>query len=114
VLTNVGDRSCRTGGFGGVSYVGGGNGTQVGAPAARVDQDEATQFMLKPGDSAIQQLRETEAADYPARKCDPTPVDGLRIYPPNETHSLYTAHATNGCQSSSVELLQIGPYRPAT
>ncbi len=36
ILTNVSDHSCKIGGYGGLSYVGGGDGTQVGAPADRV------------------------------------------------------------------------------
>lgn len=112
VLTNSGDQPCRTGGFGGVSYVGRGHGTQIGAPATRADAATAKIFVLQPGESAVQQLRETTADNYPASTCDPTPVDGLRIYPPNETHSLYVAHATTGCASTSVQLLQISPYQP--
>lgn len=112
VLTNTGDQPCRTGGFGGVSYVGRGHGTQIGAPATRADAGTAKIFVLQPGESAVQQLRETTADNYPASTCDPTPVDGLRIYPPNETHSLYVAHATTGCASTSVQLLQISPYQP--
>jgi hypothetical protein len=113
VLTNTGDRSCETGGFGGVSYVGGGNGTQIGAAATRTGATPK-QLTLKPGASAVQELRETEAGNYPAGKCDPTPVDGLRIYPPDETSSLFAEHATTGCQSDSVKLLEVGPYELAS
>jgi hypothetical protein len=113
VLTNTGDRSCETGGFGGVSYVGSGNGTQVGAAATRTS-DEPSELTLKPGASAVQELRETEAGNYPAGTCDPTKVDGLRIYPPDETRSLFAEHATTGCGGKSVKLLEIGPYRLAS
>ena len=35
VLTNVSNHACHTGGYGGLSYVGHGNGTQIGAAATR-------------------------------------------------------------------------------
>ena len=111
VLTNSSDHVCRTGGFGGVSYVGKGSGVQIGAPAIRDRTSAASTFLLQPGASATEQLRETDAQNYPTATCDPTPVDGLRIYPPNETHALYAAHPTTGCANKAVRLLEISAYR---
>ena len=37
VLRNTSDHACHTGGYGGISYVGHGDGTQIGAPARRTD-----------------------------------------------------------------------------
>ncbi|XBB69241.1 DUF4232 domain-containing protein [Nocardioides sp. WV_118_6] len=113
VLTNSSDQTCTTGGFGGVSYVGGGDGTQIGAPATRVDEDQVETLTLEPGQAAVQVLRETRAENYSRADCDPVAVDGLRIYPPNETHSLYAAHPTTGCVNRSIELLSVEPYHAA-
>ena len=113
VLTNSSSTPCTTGGFGGVSYVGEGDGSQIGAPAARVDQDRVVTLTLEPGQAAVQVLRETRAESYPRAQCDPVAVDGLRVYPPNETHSLYAAHPTTGCANRSVELLEVQPYHAA-
>lgn len=113
VLTNSSDDTCTTGGFGGVSYVGGGDGSQIGAPARRVDEDQVETLTLAPGQAAVQLLRESHAENYSRADCDPVAVDGLRIYPPNETHSLYAAHPTTGCANRSIELLSVQPYRAA-
>jgi hypothetical protein len=40
-------------------------------------------------------------------------VQGLRIYPPNETRSAFVPLATTGCRSPQVHLLSLSPYRPA-
>jgi len=113
LLTNTADQPCTTGGFGGVSYVGGGSGTQVGAPAKRAKKNEVETFTLRPGQSAVQVLREVRAENYDDAECEPQPVDGLRIYPPNETRSLYAEHATTGCADDGVDLLVVEPYHPA-
>ena len=112
VLTNVSGHRCRTGGFGGLSYVGYGNGTQVGAPADRVGA--TTSFVLRPGQRAVSRVDETVAANYPRATCRPHPVDGFRVYVPNTTHSQFIAHRTVGCRNSAVHLISHTAYRKRT
>lgn len=113
VLTNTGTQPCATGGFGGVSYVGHGNGTQIGAAAKRQHEGEATSFVLQPGAMAAATLQETDAENYPRAKCRPTPADGLRIYPPNSTRALFVKQqGAVGCANASVRLLFVQPYHP--
>ncbi|MEV5003494.1 DUF4232 domain-containing protein [Nocardioides sp. LML1-1-1.1] len=112
VLTNVARHACRTGGFGGLSYVGGGNGTQVGAPASR-DGRSAGSFVLRPGQRAISRVDEVRAANYDAATCRPRRVDGFRIYVPNATRSQFVAHRTTGCANPSVHLTSHTAYRTA-
>src|SRR5262245_2243793 len=47
-LRNTSGHACHTGGYGGISYVGDGNGTQIGAPAVRLPGKVAT-YVLQPG-----------------------------------------------------------------
>ena len=63
VLKNISGHRCTLAGYGGVSYVGGGNGTQVGAPADRVPGNEDT-VVLQPGDKAKSTISETVAGVY--------------------------------------------------
>lgn len=109
-LTNVGAAPCVLQGWGGLSYVGGGDGTQVGAAADR-DRGTARRVVLASGDRALSAVDETVAQNYPRRACRPTPVDGFRVYAPDQTRSLFVAHPTTGCRSASVHLLSHGPYR---
>lgn len=102
-LTNVSDHPCSLGGFGGLSYVGGGDGTQVGAPAAR--EGKWRKVIMKPGQVAVSAVAESTAENYPAATCKPTKVDGFRVYVPDSYDSQFVPHATTGCGSKQVRLL---------
>ncbi len=110
VLKNVSDHACRTGGYGGLSYVGGGDGTQVGAHADRVP-GKVRSLVVEPGQKVVSPVSETVASVYPRRECRPTHVDGFRVYVPNETASQFIAHPTTGCRNERVHLLSHKSYR---
>jgi Protein of unknown function (DUF4232) len=111
-LVNHSSHSCRSGGYGGVSMVGGGNGTQLGAPARRDSSATPAPFTLQPGGRARARLQLGQALNYSPKKCDPVRADGFRIYPPNETRSAYVAGSATACRSASVSLMSLRPYRP--
>ncbi|MGZ8176672.1 DUF4232 domain-containing protein [Williamsia sp. SKLECPSW1] len=105
-LTNTGSRTCTTGGYPGVSFVGDGNGTQLGAPARRDGSDGGT-VTLPPSGSARAALTVAQAGNFPA--CSPQTADGLRIYPPDDRDSLFVrTSGITACRSSAV-LLSVGP-----
>jgi hypothetical protein len=113
VLTNTGTTACTVTGYPGVSFVGNGNGTQIGAPA---DRDAAgipvAAITLAPGQSAHSQLSIATAGNYDAATCQPLPIDGIRVYPPNQTSALFVATtAFTGCANVSVKLLQVRPLQ---
>nr|WP_241248366.1 DUF4232 domain-containing protein [Nocardioides sp. KC13] len=102
-LTNVSDHACSLGGFGGLSYVGGGDGTQVGAPARR--EGSWRRIIMKPGQVAVSAVAESTAQNYPASDCKPTKVDGFRVYVPDSYDSQFVRHETTGCADKNVSLL---------
>ncbi len=110
VLTNTGDRACVTGGYGGLSYVGGGDGTQVGAAADR-EAGKVRLYVLQPGERVHSRVVETSFAPFPKGKCRPRPVDGFRVYVPDATASQFIEHPTTGCANAEVHLLTHRPYR---
>jgi len=116
VLTNVGARACELPGFPGVSYVAGDDGHQVG-PAAAMSGPRGGEVVLKPGAAASAQLQLVNVANFDAAACQPTPVRGLRVYPPGDTASLYVERAGTGCAGTapgnqlSVQTLQPTPTR---
>jgi uncharacterized protein DUF4232 len=110
VLENVSGHRCSTGGYGGLSYVGHGDGTQIGAAADRAGGKVRT-LVLRPGAKAVSPVDATVAANYPRRTCKPTHVDGFRVYVPNATRSQFVAHPTRGCANAKVHLLAHKPYR---
>lgn len=109
-LTNKGSRTCHIYGYGGLSFVGGGTGTQLGAAADRAG-DPARGFDLAPGQTAASDVQVAQAGNYSASDCRPKAADGFRVYPPDETHSLYVHKSATGCANTHVHLLQIHPYR---
>jgi hypothetical protein len=111
VLRNTSGHTCRTGGYGGISYVGDGNGTQIGAPAVRTDGAAVKVFVLAPGQRLRSPLDEVNALNFPRHRCHPTHVDGFRVYVPNATASQYVVHPHVGCRNPHVELIFQEPLR---
>jgi hypothetical protein len=116
ILTNTGTAACTVQGWPGVSFVGNGNGTQIGA-AAKLNRDVPHPTVtLRQGASAqaYVYIEVAEAMDTSA--CHPTPADGLRVYPPGNRQSLFIKGlgASNGhaCASSSVDLLSVNAFIP--
>ncbi len=115
VFTNTSSGPCTLFGFPGVSYVGADGETQVGSAAVRSPRPGQT-VLLKPGQSASSQVRAANVRNYPAEECEPTPVSGIRVYPPGDTGSVVLPRASTGCATSSpnVTQLDVTPVVPGT
>jgi hypothetical protein len=96
VFTNAGTRSCVIQGFPGVSYVTGDDGHQVGPAAVRIGTKGGA-IELKPGAKAQAPVGFTQVRNYDAAVCKPTAVRGLRVYPPQETASMFVPLEGTGC-----------------
>jgi Protein of unknown function (DUF4232) len=96
LFTNTGSRTCALRGFPGVSYVGGDDGHQIGPAAAEVG-DRGGAVTLEPGGQAAATVQFVQVANFDAAVCRPTPVRGLRVYPPGDTASLFVAADGTGC-----------------
>ena len=110
-LRNVADHPCTTGGFGGLSYVGHGDGTQIGAAADRDHAIPAKTIKLRPGQRVISWVDMVSASPFPKKRCQPTAVDGFRVYVPNATKSQFVAYKTVGCANPAIHLLSHRAYR---
>jgi len=109
ILRNTSDTSCWIRGYGGLSYVGGGDGAQVGAAADRTPSN-TPRVVLAPGEKVRSAVVETSYAPYPKKQCQPTPVDGFRVYLPDETRSQFIEHRTVGCANDAIHLLAHKAY----
>jgi hypothetical protein len=96
LFTNTGARTCALRGFPGVSYVGGADGHQVG-PAAQEVGGRGGAVTLRPGGQAAATVQFVQVVNFDAAVCTPTPVRGLRVYPPGDTASLFVAADGTGC-----------------
>lgn len=109
-LTNESDHACVTGGFGGISYVGDGDGTQIGRSAVRERAAQARSYVVRPGQRLVSTVRMSNADNYPASTCRRARVDGFRVYVPNATRSQFVRFRTIGCRNHAVHLLHQRPY----
>jgi len=109
ILTNSGKAPCHLKGFAGVSLTTGPNGQPIGAPARRDTSVAVQDVLLAPGKSGTAVLRYTQAGNYP--DCTKTAAAGFRIYPPEDTASLFVARPSDACSNASIELLTIGAFQ---
>jgi len=83
VFTNTGG-SCRITGYPGVSFYAGGDHHQVGEAATR-DAGSTPAVVLQRGQSASAWVDQLNPGLFDPAQCGPTPVTGLRVYPPGNT-----------------------------
>lgn len=108
-LTNTGAEPCVLKGFPGVSLTADANGAPIGAPAKRDETTPAVDVLLAPGKAGAAVLRYTQAGNYP--DCTIVPAAGYRIYPPEDTASLFLAQPTQACSNAAIGLLTIGAFQ---
>ncbi|KQO63813.1 DUF4232 domain-containing protein [Curtobacterium sp. Leaf261] len=108
-FTNTGSTDCTLQGWPGVSFVGGGNGTQIGSPAT-LDRSAAHDAQtLAPGGVVSVPLKIVQAGNFSNAECSPRDADGFRVYPPGSKTAMFIA-ATGyvACNDTSVSLLSVG------
>ena len=107
---NTSESTCWVQGYGGLSYVGHGDGTQIGAAADRTT-GKRPKIVLAPGEKVRSRVVETSTGPYSKKECKPRKVDGFRVYVPDETRSQFIKHATTGCSNPDIHLLTHSAYR---
>ncbi|WP_285102276.1 DUF4232 domain-containing protein [Promicromonospora sp. MEB111] len=116
VLKNEAPDECWLQGWPGVSFVGDGDGTQIGEAATFDRSSPHETVTLAPGDAAHAVVRVSNAENY-GDECGQTPADGLRIYPPGEKRSLFVRNdqlTLTACADSDESLLQVQALQPAS
>jgi hypothetical protein len=108
VFTDKSDHRCTLYGYPGVSWVTGDNGTQVNDPFGRGSGTRNT-ITLSPGGQAHAVLVTHAALNFPADKCKPVDVRGYRVYPPDETASIFVSAPGRQCSVKGTNLGQVLP-----
>lgn len=108
ILTNSGAEPCLLRGFPGVSLTADATGAPIGAPARQDGASPVADVLLAPGQAGAAEMRYTQAGNYP--DCTATQAAGYRIYPPEDTASLFLAEPRNACANDEIELLTIGAF----
>ncbi|QWS33145.1 DUF4232 domain-containing protein [Curtobacterium aetherium] len=110
-LRNTGTTTCTVQGWPGVSFVGGGDGTQIGAPATLDRSAPHPTVSLAPGSTAVAPLKVTRAENVPSSDCSPVTPEGFRVYPPGSEQSLFVAATSyTACRSSDTRLLSVQAF----
>jgi len=109
-LTNVSGSACWVRGYGGLSYVGKGDGTQIGAPARRTPS-RTPMVVLRPGQRVVSAVSMTTTGPYSRHECHPARVDGLRVYAPDTTASQFVRYRTTACANRHLHTLQHKAFR---
>lgn len=85
------------------------NGTRIGAPAKQTGVASSSSFMLLPGAVASAAVIQSRAQNY--GDCTATAADGLKVFLPGETDSLFIAYPTTGCANSTIVLLTVEAFQ---
>lgn len=109
IFTNAGGASCTLYGYPGVSLVSASH-TQIGLAASRSSTTPVKLITLAPGATASAQLQIVDALNFPTSMCDPVKAAYLRIFPPNQTVSVYLTNTSETC-SKSVQTLIISAVK---
>lgn len=114
VLTNTGATSCTLQGWPGVSFVGGGDGAQIGAAATQDQASAHPTVTLAPGQAAVAPLKIGQAGNYSSADCGPRTPDGFRVYPPGSKQSLFVRDTSyQACADSAATLLSVEALVPS-
>ena len=108
-FTNSGSSTCVVGGFPGVSYVGGSDGHQIGAPATRSGGASAA-VTLRPGAMASATVQAANAGNFDATDCQPVQARGFRVYAPGDTAAMYLAFGQPQTACSDVKVSQLSVH----
>ncbi|WP_251042072.1 DUF4232 domain-containing protein [Arthrobacter sp. ISL-30] len=111
VLTNTGGATCLLKGFPGVSLTHAPDGEPIGLAASRDNVTSVVDVVLAPGQSGTAVLRYVQPGNIP--ECSQAPAMGFRIYPPEETASLFIAQETRACTNADISLLAVSPFQTA-
>ncbi|ARC58563.1 hypothetical protein AS850_15855 [Frondihabitans sp. 762G35] len=115
VLTNRGSSTCTLQGWPGVSFVGHGDGRQIGAAAVQNRTASHPTVTLRPGARAIVPLRIVQAANFPSSSCSPVAADGFRVYPPGSKTALFVkATGFTACADAKSPLLTASAVLPGS
>lgn len=116
VLQNAGTAACTVQGWPRVVLVAAAGGAAIGSPAQQDHGSDAVDptVLLSPGDAAQAHVVIGDAAALEAARCAPAQASGLRVVPAGAASPLYVAHATTGCSSHLVALLEVRALVPAT
>lgn len=108
VLHDKSTASCTLQGWPGISFVGGGNGTQIGNSATLDRATPHQPLTLRPGGEVQAIVTVEQSGNWDSATCEPRVTDGFRVIPPGSRQSLFIGASGSlfeACASTSVHQL---------
>ena len=116
-FTNTGDQACTLNGHPGVSAVGDGDGTQIGASATR-EGKVGKAVVLIPNAHATAEIQAANIGEDGGplgESCQATEADGWRIYPPDSKTSVYVEQdGLRACADKNADWLSVSAVEPVS
>lgn len=110
-FTNTSSAACTLYGYPGVSLVSA-SYSQIGLSAKRLSTAPVKLVTLASGATASALVQIADALNFPSTTCSPVKAAYLRIFPPNQTASVYLANTAQTCskpvQTLTVTAVQAG------
>ncbi|MGU3408855.1 DUF4232 domain-containing protein [Microbacterium sp. M1A1_1b] len=109
ILHNESAATCTLQGWPGVSFVGGGNGTQIGTAATLDRSTPHTTQTLHPGGEVQAIVTIAHAGNWDSATCEPRVIDGFRVIPPGSRQALFVGASGStfeACASTGVHQLR--------
>jgi Domain of unknown function (DUF4232) len=111
-FTNTSAAPCTLYGYPGVSLVSASH-AQIGLSAKRLATAPVKLVTLAPGATAAASVQIGDAVNFPSPACSPVKAAYLRIFPPNQTTSVYLPNTSQTCAKQvptlTVTAVQPGP-----
>ncbi|MEV6926462.1 DUF4232 domain-containing protein [Dactylosporangium sp. NPDC051485] len=108
VFTNISTRPCSLYGFPGVSWVTAASGQQVNDPTARMTELKPVRIVLAPQGVAHAEVRYGHPGAFEP-DCHAVHVAGFRVYPPDETTSVFVPLPAQACSAKGVNVGAVSP-----
>ncbi|MBN1172971.1 MAG: DUF4232 domain-containing protein [Micromonosporaceae bacterium] len=112
VFTNTGSEPCTMLGYPGVSLMTSQSGSQVNDAATRTSGTEPQKVALPSKGTAQAIVLLSRAGFYDEAECKPVDVAGFRVYPPDETTSLFASSPQTVCSKKGTAVPSVGPVEP--
>lgn len=107
---NASSTPCKLDGHPGVSAVGGGNGTQIGASAKRTSEPTSPKVLIPNGTTTawVDAVNIGDDGGPLGATCRAVKADGWRIYPPDSTKAMFVAQkGMYACANPKVHWLTV-------
>lgn len=107
-FANASSHPCTLYGFPGVSFVAGDQGTQVGDAFTR-GGDAKQKITLTAGAKARATIVLVTPENFDAADCKPVQARGYRVYPPDETASIFVSRPQKACSAKGTGVGEVEP-----